>query len=205
MLLKDPIDVAVTSALLPNFYVVREITKIRRRLPLLSVLHEYVHTEITRLMKTSLHGRVSDKTRSWYAGILLRMPSIDIKNADKAKSRVPGHSFSNYCDQLTGEYPTSEMIEILKLHRIFRFFRLYSAAAEQVSEIFRGVVYIGPARSRSERYYRYQELAVSEIDPDGTNFPMFLNSLYPSQIEGFSDWVKICLDLASMLAAKRGI
>ena len=38
-------------------------------------------------------------------------------------------------------------------------------------------LYIGPARARSDRYYRYQDLAVSEIDPDGKNFPMFLNSL----------------------------
>jgi hypothetical protein len=202
--IKEPVDVAVTSALLPSFYIVREITKIRRRLSLLSVIQEYVHTEITRLMKTSLHGRVSDKTRSSYAGIILRMPELDAKNVEKAKSRVSGHSFSNYCDQLIGERPTKEMCEIIKLHRAVRFFRLYAAAAEQVSEIFRGVVYIGPARSRSERYYRYQELAVSEIDPDGTNFPMFLNSLHPAQMERFSDWVENLFGFGVNVSRKEG-
>ncbi|ARN79742.1 hypothetical protein B1812_00185 [Methylocystis bryophila] len=52
------------------------------------------------------------------------------------------------------------------------------------------MLYIGPARARSERYYRYQELAVSEIDPDGKNFPMFLNSLSGSQLRQLSRWIE---------------
>ena len=51
-------------------------------------------------------------------------------------------------------------------------------------------LYIGPARARSERYYRYQDLAVSEIDPDGKNFPMFLNSLASYQINNLSRWIQ---------------
>src|ERR1700729_3081267 len=51
-------------------------------------------------------------------------------------------------------------------------------------------LYIGPARARSERYYRYQDLAVSEIDPDGKNFPMFLNSLATHHIHSFSRWIE---------------
>jgi hypothetical protein len=50
-------------------------------------------------------------------------------------------------------------------------------------------LYIGPARSRSDRYYRYQDLSVSEIDPDGKNFPMFLNSLSDLQIADMSSWI----------------
>jgi hypothetical protein len=203
-MLKETIDVVVTSALLPNFYIIREVSKIRRRYPLLSVLQDQAHSEIDRLMKVSLHGRVNDTNRSAYASVLLRMPALDEKNIQKAKTRVGGHSFATYCDQLVGPYPTLEMVEILRLHRLIRFFRLYYAAAEQISEIFRGVVYIGPARSRSERYYRYQELAVSEIDPDGTNFPMFLNSLTPTQIEGFSAWVKNLFGFGVKISRKEG-
>ena len=51
-------------------------------------------------------------------------------------------------------------------------------------------LYIGPARARSDRYYRYQDLSVSEIDPDGKNFPMFLNSLSPDQVEELSVWIE---------------
>jgi hypothetical protein len=61
---------------------------------------------------------------------------------------------------------------------------------QQLRNILSGVLYIGPARARSERYYRYQDLSVSEIDPDGKNFPMFLNSLSYYQMERLSDWIK---------------
>jgi hypothetical protein len=59
-----------------------------------------------------------------------------------------------------------------------------------IRAVITSTLYIGPARARSERYYRYQDLAVSEIDPDGKNFPMFLNSLAYYQISQFSDWIE---------------
>jgi hypothetical protein len=59
-----------------------------------------------------------------------------------------------------------------------------------LGEIITSTLYIGPARARSERYYRYQDLAVSEIDPDGRNFPMFLNSLTSFQISQLSRWIE---------------
>jgi hypothetical protein len=61
---------------------------------------------------------------------------------------------------------------------------------QQLRAILSGVLYIGPARARSERYYRYQDLSVSEIDPDGKNFPMFLNSLPNYQITRLSSWIE---------------
>ena len=64
----------------------------------------------------------------------------------------------------------------------------------EVNSRLRGTIsqtlYIGPARARSERYYRYQDLSVSEIDPDGKNFAMFLNSLRWDQLESLSSWVE---------------
>lgn len=55
---------------------------------------------------------------------------------------------------------------------------------------FLQTTYLGPARARSERYYRYQELEISEIAPDGHNLPMFLGSLAVSQLNSFSEWVR---------------
>jgi predicted ATPase len=64
-----------------------------------------------------------------------------------------------------------------------------NAAFRHLRSMLSKVLYIGPARARSERYYRYQDLAVSEIDSDGKNFPMFLNSLSDTQVGNFSNWV----------------
>ena len=61
---------------------------------------------------------------------------------------------------------------------------------QSLKEMLGSVLYIGPARARSDRYYRYQDLSVSEIDPDGKNFAMFLSSLPEKQMLSFSSWVK---------------
>jgi AAA ATPase-like protein len=67
---------------------------------------------------------------------------------------------------------------------------ILAAIRYYLREVITSTLYIGPARARSERYYRYQDLAVSEIDPNGTNFPMFLNSLSPHQISQLSQWIE---------------
>jgi hypothetical protein len=70
--------------------------------------------------------------------------------------------------------------------------------------VLSSTLYIGPARARSERYYRYQDLAVSEIDPDGKNFPMFLNSLTSRQIDDFSSWVERLFGYGVRVARQTG-
>ena len=40
-----------------------------------------------------------------------------------------------------------------------------------LSTFIENMAYLGPARARSERFYRHQELEVAEIAPDGQNFP----------------------------------
>jgi hypothetical protein len=80
--------------------------------------------------------------------------------------------------------------EVKRLFGVVSLAEMLSQFQSQLKAVLLGVLYIGPARARSERYYRYQDLAVSEIDPDGKNFPMFLNSLTRYQITQFSDWIK---------------
>lgn len=67
---------------------------------------------------------------------------------------------------------------------------LLNQTCRELRRILSDVLYIGPARASSQRYYRIQDLAVSEIDPDGKNFPMFLKSLHDFQLDEFSEWVE---------------
>lgn len=67
---------------------------------------------------------------------------------------------------------------------------ILNAISDYLTEVARNLLYIGPARARSERYYRYQDLAVSEIDSDGKNLPMFLNSLPEYQKDNLSNWIR---------------
>lgn len=79
--------------------------------------------------------------------------------------------------------------DVLKLLRLNKIFLVLIGVLEGVQNLFLRSLYIGPARAAGQRYYRYQDLSVSEIDPDGKNFPMFLNSLSYPQISSFSEWV----------------
>jgi predicted ATPase len=54
----------------------------------------------------------------------------------------------------------------------------------------RGVRYLGPFRRPPQRFYRKAELAVDEIDRDGSNLAMFLDSLSSEDGAAFSAWVR---------------
>ena len=51
-----------------------------------------------------------------------------------------------------------------------------------------GVRYIKPVRATAERYYRQQDLAVDEIDPEGRNLAVFLRTLTETERRDFERW-----------------
>ncbi|RYZ88421.1 MAG: hypothetical protein EOP04_09450, partial [Proteobacteria bacterium] len=61
---------------------------------------------------------------------------------------------------------------------------------ENLSIFFKSVQYIAPVRATAERYYRHQELVVSEIDSGGANLPMFLASLKAFERADFNKFIK---------------
>nr|WED70212.1 DUF3696 domain-containing protein [Pectobacterium colocasium] len=63
-----------------------------------------------------------------------------------------------------------------------------------LSDSFRNVKYIAPLRATSERFYRFQDLQVNEIDHTGSNLAMLLNSLRPIDKSRFEEWTKVNFD-----------
>jgi len=59
-----------------------------------------------------------------------------------------------------------------------------------LSETFNKIKYIAPLRATSERFYRFQDLQINEIDHTGSNLAMLLNSLKPHEKNKFEDWTK---------------
>lgn len=53
---------------------------------------------------------------------------------------------------------------------------------------FRQVHYIAPLRATAERYYRLRNLAIDEVDYQGKNLAVFLNSLSLQQLTDFQYW-----------------
>lgn len=60
---------------------------------------------------------------------------------------------------------------------------------DYIYQYFLNVNYIKPVRAHAERYYRLKNLAVDEIDPDGKNLPMFINSLSEKDLKQYNSWL----------------
>ena len=134
--------------------------------------------------------RMKEQLVDEFVSELLSLSAFDKKTI---KKRVGSHGpkiWQRLIDDIYGKdryglyQKLHDMLSIAALSGILSQIRSY------LSAVIASTLYIGPARARSERYYRYQDLAVSEIDPDGKNFPMFLNSLAPYQIGQLSEWIE---------------
>lgn len=60
----------------------------------------------------------------------------------------------------------------------------------QINRTFTSIKYIAPLRATTERYYRFQDLQVDEIDHTGSNLAMLLNSLGSTEQKNFAAWTK---------------
>lgn len=67
---------------------------------------------------------------------------------------------------------------------------IYSSINAFFSEQVRNYSYVLPLRSNMQRYYRFQNKDVEEIDPDGDNLAMFLNSLETTEFKQYNKWLK---------------
>lgn len=53
----------------------------------------------------------------------------------------------------------------------------------------KNISYIQPLRAITQRFYRFQNFAVAELESDGRNLPMFFNSLSPKGKASFNEWI----------------
>ena len=67
--------------------------------------------------------------------------------------------------------------------------KLLSAVDKALSNFYKGVRYLGPVRASAERFYRYQDLQVGQVDHTGSNLPMVLNSLGLSEKRELNKWI----------------
>lgn len=59
-----------------------------------------------------------------------------------------------------------------------------------LNNTFSNIRYIAPIRAITERFYRFQDLQVNEMDHTGSNMAMLLNSLNETNKKLFGAWVK---------------
>ena len=74
--------------------------------------------------------------------------------------------------------------------KLFFFSYYYPQIEEYVEKYFRQVHYIAPLRATAERYYRLRNSAIDEIDYQGKNLAIFLNSLDHRRMISFQAWTQ---------------
>lgn len=72
-----------------------------------------------------------------------------------------------------------------------------------LKKYFSSVRYLKPLRATAERYYRKQELAIHEIDAEGRNLAVFLDSLPSYALLNFRAWMEDNLKI-SVKASREG-
>lgn len=101
-----------------------------------------------------------------------RQLSVYAKAHNKVVSAVTDDSRNNL----------KEMAKVLAVYDIFR------EIDEYLYSYFKQIHYIAPLRATAERYYRLRNLAVDEVDYQGKNLPVFINSLTSAQLKEFQAW-----------------
>lgn len=66
--------------------------------------------------------------------------------------------------------------------------KILSLINGEISNTSKAISYIEPLRATTDRFYRFQDLAVDEIDTRGYNLPMFIHALNTSQQQEFCKW-----------------
>ncbi|PIF38647.1 LOW QUALITY PROTEIN: AAA ATPase-like protein [Burkholderiales bacterium 23] len=144
---------------------------------------------IAGLVANFVDGRILPPKIEAEARRILQYPNLSPEALTILASTAPAVSFRKLYDSLLRDDYKKLYKEINVACAMNYVLQAISDAGGFLERFFSQTTYLGPARARSERYYRFQELEISEIAPDGHNLPMFLGSLPPVQLRQFSEWV----------------
>lgn len=162
-----------------------------------------VDKEIRRLLSTKLHGRVSGQKITELSRRVQYRPGnsfiIGLKNVNSALK-----SWRNLVDSLSEDSAHSDVTKLRELAMLSALPDLLLALEVNIGASASAISYVGPFRATGERYYRIQELAIDEIDPEGKNLPMFLHSLPQAQLQAFSSWLENAIGYAIRLEKSAG-
>lgn len=144
--------------------------------------------EIRKLLSVSLHGRISEGTITALSR-KVRYRSAQEFTTSLSEIATPLKSWKSLVKDLAKDKDSAILKELRELAFISSLPDCLYTLERRLSATATNLAYVGPSRATGERYYRIQELAVDQIDPQGKNLAMFLHSLSQSQMRNFSDWL----------------
>lgn len=151
-------------------------------------LEDYCLEELKEIIKRMNHGKVSNNSIeeliSKFSKIGSKKETLDIINSTKSL-------YKRWYDSV--EELNKDKKEFEKIYNLILLINIEVFLSDiniLIRETFLQVRYIAPVRATAERYYRIQDLSVSEVDPYGQNLAMFLGSLTTTQLKKFQEWTE---------------
>lgn len=150
---------------------------------------QMLHDRLRSILQKHVAKTVSETTIGYEARKLLSITELDDAALDEV-SEGSIKAVKKFYSFLKGNHDSGIGLEIKSICRLAHFCEVLDALSSSLKTYYSDVEYIGPARARSERFYRQQELQVADISPDGRNLPMFLASLDEREQSELSEWVE---------------
>ena len=143
--------------------------------------------DLMDVLRPLCHGNTSEKR---VAGAAMAIPfgTVEEMLDSLREHRAPGHYWRESVGRLDLGDP--KFLKIRDLAVANRLGALLDLLDRCLAGLGSGVRYSKPVRATAQRYYRRQDLAVDEVDPEGGNLAVFLQSLSPAKRDDFQAWTK---------------
>ena len=145
---------------------------------------------LTSTLRNHTSRKLGDETIRKEVRRLLLVNKFNSAAIVKLRNRASTVTFKKIYQHLLSDDTSHFKHQIFAIKRLARAFDVLETVDQELTDYFLNVGYLQPVRAASERFYRKQELEVSGIAPNGSNFPMFLASLAPRELHRFSEWVR---------------
>lgn len=125
-----------------------------------------------------------------------------IPNINSTKE-VTNHFFKLW-DKLN---KVSRDIDIRKINNLYLYYHINNIIDSinlNIINLSHNIVYVRPLRATTERFYRFQNYNVDEIDADGKNLAMFLYNLDTELKKQFNNWINNLLKFEIDIVANNG-
>lgn len=144
-------------------------------------------TKLINFIRYRSHANLSkDKIRSFIS--LLGIASDSVLKNRASNFRSSSINLDAFAHSLTNsEARFNQLKEFYLLHITSDISELINS---KIKKSFSNVKYIKPVRATAQRYYRYQELSIEEIDAEGANIAMFLESLPTHDKLDLNNWLE---------------